>query len=149
MNAQSPRQDPYVWNGTTYRTLLSPEDTGGTMSIVHGVAGPLEGPPTHVHDAEDETFLVLSGVMDFDVDGVRFRRGPMETAFVPRGTPHTFRTGPEGATCVTVLTPGGFEGFFAEMAAGGFELPRDIAAVGATAARYNSRIIGPGMARHG
>lgn len=149
MNAHTLPNPSHVWNGTTYRTLLSTAETGGAMSIVHGVAGPLEGPPTHVHTGEDETFLVLSGEIDFDLAGTRFRRGPMETAFVPRGTPHSFRTGPDGAVCITVLTPGGFEGFFAEMAAGAFELPRDVSAVSAIAARYKSQITGPGLAQRG
>ncbi|MEO8241167.1 MAG: cupin domain-containing protein [bacterium] len=149
MNAHSLPQPTHHWNGTTYRTLLSTAETAGLMSIVHGVAGPLEGPPLHVHADEDETFLVLDGVIDFELDGARFRCGPMEVAFVPRGVAHSFRTGPEGATCVTVLTPGGFEGFFEEMAAGGFELPRDIAAVAACAARFGSRVTGPGLAQRG
>ena len=34
------------------RTVLTAE-TDGTMSIDHGVAGPLEGPPLHVHAHED------------------------------------------------------------------------------------------------
>lgn len=147
MNAQSLPQPSHQWNGTPYRTLLATADTGGLVSIVHGVAGHLEGPPMHVHANQDETFLVLQGVVDFDLNGVRFRLGAMQAGFVPRGVPHSFRTGPEGANCVTVLTPGGFERFFEELAAGGFELPRNIAAVSACAARHGSRITGPGLAQ--
>lgn len=135
------------WNGTRYRTILSTTDTGGAMSITYGEADPLNGPPTHVHDNEDEIFIVLDGEMIFELAGERFSRGPMGTAFVPRGTPHSFITGANGAHCLTVLTPGGFEGFFAEMARNQFRMPQDLAAVVAVAARYGSHFTGPGLAQ--
>jgi len=133
------------WNGTTYRTLLTSADTGG-LSVIWGAADPLTGPPTHVHAGEDEIFIVLEGEIEFDVAGRRLHCGPLDAAVVPRGTPHSFRTGPDGARCLTILTPGGFEGFFAEMAAGDFRIPRDITAIVAAAARYGSHMAGPGIA---
>jgi mannose-6-phosphate isomerase-like protein (cupin superfamily) len=135
------------WNGTRYRTILSTADTGGAMSITYGEADPYNGPPAHIHDHEDEIFIVLDGEMTFDVAGERFSRGPMGTAFVRRGTSHSFMTGANGTRCLTVLTPGGFEGFFAEMARNQFQMPQDIAAVAAIAARYGSRFSGPGVAQ--
>jgi hypothetical protein len=56
-------------------------------------------------------------------------------------------TGPKGARCLTVLTPSGFEGFFAEMARGGFRMPQDLATVTAIAATYGSHFLGPGLAQ--
>jgi quercetin dioxygenase-like cupin family protein len=135
------------WNGTQYRTILSTADTGGAMSIIYGEADPFNGPPEHLHDREDEIFVVLEGEVLFEVAGERFSRGPLETAFVPRGALHSFMTGAEGARCLTVLTPGGFEGFFAELAHGHFRLPQDLAAVASIAARYGSQIAGPGLAQ--
>jgi mannose-6-phosphate isomerase-like protein (cupin superfamily) len=135
------------WGGTRYRTILSTAETGGAMSITYGEADAFNGPPTHVHEHEDEVFIVLDGEITLDLAGQRLARGPMGTAFVPRGTPHSFITGAQGARCFTVLTPGGFEGFFAEMARGGFQLPQDMAAVVAIAARYGSHIVGPGLAQ--
>jgi mannose-6-phosphate isomerase-like protein (cupin superfamily) len=135
------------WNGTRYQTILSTAETGGAMSIIYGEAEPFNGPPTHVHYNEDEVFIVLEGEVAFDLAGQRFTRGPMGTAFVPRGKPHSFMTGSNGARCLTVLTPGGFEGFFAELARGGFELPQDLASVAAIAASYGSHFVGPGIAQ--
>ncbi len=137
------------WNGTRYQTILSTADTGGAMSITYGEADPFNGPPAHVHDHEDEIFIVLDGEMTFEIADVRFSRKAMGTAFVPCGTPHSFVTGAEGARCFTVLTPGGFEGFFAEMARSQFQMPQDLAAVVAVAARYGSRFTGPGLAQQG
>lgn len=135
------------WNGTLYRTILGTAETGGALSITYGEAGPFLGPPAHMHDHEDEIFIVLEGEMTFEVAGARFSRGPLGTAFVPRGTPHSFITGAHGARCLTVLTPGGFEGFFAEMARNQFQMPQEMAAVAEIAARYGSRFTGPGLAQ--
>jgi mannose-6-phosphate isomerase-like protein (cupin superfamily) len=135
------------WNGTQYHTILGTAETGGALSVTYGKAGPFNGPPAHVHDHEDEIFIVLEGEVTFEVADRRFSRGPMGTAFVPRGTRHSFMTGPKGASCLTVITPGGFEGFFAEMAQSQLQLPRDTAAVAIIAARYGSRFTGPGLAR--
>jgi hypothetical protein len=117
------------------------------MSITYGEADPFNGPPAHVHDREDEIFIVLEGEVTFEVAGERFSCGPMGTAFLPRGTPHSFMTGPDGARCLTVVTPGGFEGFFAEIARSQFRLPQDVASVAEIAARYGSRFTGPGLAQ--
>jgi quercetin dioxygenase-like cupin family protein len=135
------------WNGTSYRTILSTAETGGAMCIVYGDAGPLSGPPAHFHANEDEIFIVLEGEVEFEVGDERFVRGPLGTAFVPRGQVHSFRTGPSGARCITVLTPGGFEGFFAEAATRQFRIPQDLSDVVALAARYGSRFAGPGLAQ--
>ncbi|MGL4237663.1 cupin domain-containing protein [Tabrizicola sp.] len=134
-------------NGTRYRTILSTAETGGAMSIIHAEADPFIGPPAHVHDREDEIFIVLDGEITFEVAGERFTRGAMGTAFVPRGAPHSFMTGARGAKGLTVLTPGGFEGFFAELARNQLQMPRDVAAVAEIAARYGSRFTGPGLAQ--
>jgi hypothetical protein len=69
-------------------------------------------------------------------------RGACETAFVPRGVEHTFRVLSE-ARMLTILTPGGFEGFFAEMAAGAFRIPEDMPAVLESATRHHLTFTGP------
>lgn len=135
------------WNGTSYRTILSTAETGGAMCIVYGEAGASSGPPAHVHANEDEIFIVLEGEVEFEVGTRRFVCGPLGTAFVPRGQVHSFRTGPGGARCLTVLTPGGFESFFADAAKEQFRIPQDISQVAALAALYGSHFMGPGLAQ--
>jgi quercetin dioxygenase-like cupin family protein len=135
------------WNGTSYQTILSAAETAGVLSVVHVEAPPHSGPPSHVHATEDETFIVLDGMIELAIGDQRLTCGPMQVAFVPRGTVHSFRTGPDGARGLTLLTPGGFEGFFAEMAASGLNLPQDMAAVRAVAGRYGAAFMGPGLAQ--
>lgn len=136
--------DAYEWAGTWYKPILTTDASGGAMSIVDSVSPEGSGPPRHVHDAEDETFVILSGTCEFWVAGETVVKGPGETIFVPRGTEHTFRV-TDDAPCrhLVILTPGGFEGFFADMAKGQFRIPDDMPAIEASAGRHNLRFTGP------
>lgn len=134
--------DLLEWNGTTYRTILSTADSGGAMSIVDSLCPALSGPPRHVHAREDEAFVVLEGEVEFWLSGRTIRCGAGQAAFVPRGTEHTFRALTE-SRMLTILTPGGFEGFFAEMARGAFRIPEDMAEVQESAARHHLTFTGP------
>jgi quercetin dioxygenase-like cupin family protein len=139
--------DVHEWNDTIYRTILAADETGGAISIIYGEAGPFSGPPAHIHSHEDEVIIVLEGEVEFETADERFTRGPLGLAFLPRGQMHSFQTGPEGARCLTILTPGGFEGFFAEAAKADLQLPQDIQRVAALADRYGSVFVGPGLAQ--
>ena len=133
-----------VWQGTSYRTVLSAQESQGGICIVESVSPPGSGPPRHVHDDADESFVILSGQCEFWIGGARFARGPGQTAFIPRGVEHTFRVlGDLPCRHYTILTPGGFEAFFVEMAAGQFRIPEDMALVAAAAARHHLRFTGP------
>lgn len=132
------------WGPSLYKTILTTAETGGAMSITDSVTRPGEGPPRHVHDDADEAFIVLTGEVEFWIDGRRMLRGPGEAAFVPRGVEHTFRVaGDKPSRHMVILTPGGFEGFFADMAAGQFAIPDDMPAIEESAARHHLRFTGP------
>ena len=132
------------WAGSTYQTILRKENSGGAMSIVDSTSQPNVGPPRHVHEAEDEAFVVLSGEVEFWLDGETFRRGPGETAFIPRGVEHTFRVVSDTPSRhLVILTPGGFEGFFYAMAARNFQVPADMPQIDQEASRLNLRFTGP------
>jgi quercetin dioxygenase-like cupin family protein len=132
------------WLGVTYKTILSAQASGGAMSIVDSVSPAGSGPPRHIHEREDETFIVLTGQCEFWLEGQRFMRGPGETAFIPRGKEHTFRVaGDQASRHLLILTPGGFEGFFAEMANGQFRIPDDMPAITEAARRFHLTFTGP------
>lgn len=133
-----------IWLGTSYRIILSSHESGGTMSIVDSVGPSDSGPPRHIHDREDETFVILSGRCLFWLDGETFERGAGETVFIPRGREHTFRVvGGNPSRHLVILSPGGFEGFFLDMAKGNFRIPEDMDAVMESAIRHNLRFTGP------
>lgn len=136
--------DAIEWLGVHYKTILTTDATNGAMSITDSVSPPGSGPPRHIHHDADETFIMLTGDSEFWLDGERFARGPGQTAFVPRGTEHTFRVVSDvPARHLVILTPGGFEGFFAEMAAGQFRIPQDMPEITEIASRYQLTFTGP------
>lgn len=136
--------DAMEWLGTHYKTVLSTAETSGGLSIVDSLCPAGSGPPRHIHHDADETFVMLSGDAEFWLDGNSFTRGPGQTAFVPRGTPHTFRViSDTPSRHLLVFTPGGFEGFFAEMAAAQYRIPQDTQSVEESGARFHLSFTGP------
>lgn len=132
------------WAGTTFRTILSASQTGGAMSIVDSTDVPDNGPPRHVHGDADETFVVLTGACEFYVDGATFVRGPGESAFVPRGREHTYRViGDAPGRHLVIFTPGGFEGWFADMSRHQYRIPEDMDLIEASANRFQMFFTGP------
>lgn len=132
------------WLGVHYRTILTTAASGGAMSIVDSVSPPRSGPPRHAHHDADETFVLLSGDTEFWLEGERFICGPGTSVFVPRGKEHTFRVVSDvPGRHLVIMTPGGFEGFFAEMAAGQFRIPEDMPAIEASAGRHQLTFTGP------
>lgn len=137
-------EDAIEWLGVRYKTILPSAASGGGISITDSVSPPGSGPPRHIHHGEDETFVVLTGACEFWIDGAVQLCRAGGTAFVPRGTEHTFRVvGASPSRHLVILTPGGFEGFFAEMARERLQIPEDMAAVTEAAARYNLTFTGP------
>lgn len=132
------------WMDTAYRLLLPAAAAGGALSVTESETAPNAGPPRHIHDREDEAFVVLAGEVEFWIEGASRRHGPGEAVFVPRGAAHTFCVrGDRPGRHLTILTPGGFEGFFVEMAARGLRIPQDMPAVAEAAARFGLRFTGP------
>ena len=137
-----PLSGKVTWQGTLYKGLHTSHD--GSFSLYESECPAGSGPPRHVHQREDETFYILSGSVDFWIDGSRATKGAGDVVHVPRGTEHTFRVGDAGpARMLTVLTPGGFEGFFVEMAERNCRIPDDMPVVAAIAGAYNLAFTGP------
>jgi len=106
--------------GDTYTTLLSGAQTGGTFALLEALVPAQTGPPPHVHHAEDETFILLDGVLDFHVGDDVHRAEPNSVIFVPRGTRHHFsNVGNTVARMLFMYSPAGMEGMFAEIGSPG------------------------------
>ncbi len=136
--------DAIEWLGTAYRTILKTADSGGAMAIVDSVSPAGSGPPRHIHRVEDEVLVILSGEIEWWTAGKTGFAGPGDTVFVPRGTEHTFRAvGDRPSRHLIILTPGGFEGFFGEMAKGQFGIPQDMEKINESARRHNLDFTGP------
>jgi mannose-6-phosphate isomerase-like protein (cupin superfamily) len=105
------------FGNTTILVRASGAATSGAFSLFEEVP-PLVDTPTHVHEREDELFYVLAGDHVFRVGDDEYRVGPGGLAFGPRGVPHSQRRVVPGEGRLLILTvPGGFDGFFRELAA--------------------------------
>jgi mannose-6-phosphate isomerase-like protein (cupin superfamily) len=105
--------------GVSVGVLAGAAETGGSWSLLQYSAPPeLKGPPPHWHRLMTETFYVLSGQVTFTLDGCTIEALPGTFVLVPPGTVHTFANrGKITATLLIQASPGGFEGYFRELAA--------------------------------
>ena len=126
--------------GATARVLASTEDYG----LVHMDMPAGEMPPLHVHRDEDEGFYCLGGEITLYLpgDSVTLRSGDFVLA--PRGVPHAYEVGPDGARVLVSSVPSGFERFVAEVASLEAVDPPTLTAV---AAAHGIEILGPPGAR--
>jgi mannose-6-phosphate isomerase-like protein (cupin superfamily) len=93
--------------------------TGEGFSLVeHPIAPRTLAAPMHVHEHEDEYSYVLEGELGVQVgDEVRYA-GPGDLVFKPRGIWHAFwNRRDEPARILEIISPAGFEQYFAELAA--------------------------------
>jgi quercetin dioxygenase-like cupin family protein len=98
--------------------LLRSAQTGGRFSVVeHPIAARALAAPMHVHQHEDEYSYVLAGEVGFQVGDEVFTAGPGQLVSKPRGIWHGFwNAGDEPARVLELISPGGFEDYFAELA---------------------------------
>lgn len=97
---------------------ITSDDTLGRLTVVEGRMGPGElGPPAHVHEGHDETFVLVEGRLRFRV-GSGFRTAAAgETVFASRHLAHGFGNPfEEPARYVAILSPSGYEDYFVEVA---------------------------------
>jgi quercetin dioxygenase-like cupin family protein len=107
--------DTYWGPGDAYRFLVTGAQTGGAYFAMEAIVPPGGGPPLHIHRNEDETFYVLEGECDFNLDGERLTAGPGDFVNIPRGRVHNFHNA--GATTTRLIltfTPANIEHFFME-----------------------------------
>ena len=69
-----------------------------------------DGPESHVHQSEDDSFYMLEGELTFTVDGEDVVAGAGTFVLVPPGVEHTFANrGDVEARVVNVHAPAGFD----------------------------------------
>lgn len=73
----------------------------------------------------DESFYVLSGGLTVTCGDDVFETGPGDFVHLPRGIPHQYVAGPDGAQMLILATPGGLEEFFDDWEVG--EDPEELA----------------------
>lgn len=135
--------------------LVESEATGGAFALVEHTLPPRGlGAPVHRHANEDEYSYVLEGRLGAQLGDEVVEAGPGELVRKPRGQEHTFwNAGDEPLRFLELITPGGFERYFRELApllqagegvgvqevAARYELEIDFSSIPALAERYGLR----------
>jgi mannose-6-phosphate isomerase-like protein (cupin superfamily) len=153
----APGEGRAIWFLNNRMTVkATAESTGGAFGLLETLVAPGFSPPLHVHHREDEAFWILEGQVTMRCGERTFQAGPGAFVFLPRDVPHTFVVeGDAPARMLTLLTPGGGEGFF--LAAGRTPEqdglppagPPDIAALKRAGEQFGAEIVGPPMAPAG
>jgi mannose-6-phosphate isomerase-like protein (cupin superfamily) len=126
----------------TYKAMK--EDTGGAYSLFEVIVMG-DGPPQHIHKAEEEAFYVLEGEVNVQIGDQTIRGLAGSFVLIPRGTVHTFwNAGSTPAKLLVICSPPGFEQFFVEVV-GDEEIDTATFVERGMAAsqKYNLEIVGP------
>jgi len=89
---------------------LTGADTGGAYCLLEVALAPGMGVPRHLHTREDESYFVLSGVLEVIVGDQTYVLKAGDTLMAPRGIPHQLRnSGNIENHYLLMLSPSGFD----------------------------------------
>jgi quercetin dioxygenase-like cupin family protein len=115
----SPDEGETVWlRKLGIRFMIGGEQTQGNFALVeHPIKSRALAAPMHTHRHEDEYTYVLEGEIGVQIgEEVRISQ-PGDLVFKPRGVPHAFwNAADEPARALEIISPAGFERYFAELA---------------------------------
>jgi quercetin dioxygenase-like cupin family protein len=138
----SPDEGETVWlRKLGIRFMIGGEETRGTFALVEHPIGPRAlAAPMHTHEREDEYTYVLEGEIGVQIGEEVLAAQPGDLVFKPRGVPHAFwNASDEPARALEIISPAGFERYFAELAPlfpPANQGPLDEQAVGAVREKY-------------
>ena len=101
------------------RFMIDGGESGGGFALVeHPMSARALAAPLHRHTREDEYSYVIEGRVGAVLGDEVVVGGPGDLIFKPRNQWHTFwNAGDEPARLLEIISPAGFEQFFAELAA--------------------------------
>lgn len=120
------------------RFMIDGDEAGQRFALVeHPMSPRALAAPLHRHNREDEYSYVLEGRMGALLGDAVVEAGPGDLVHKPRGQWHTFwNAGDEPCRILEIISPAGFERFFAELVAGGGAGAMEPEALGELSARY-------------
>ncbi|HSG96332.1 MAG TPA: cupin domain-containing protein [Afifellaceae bacterium] len=124
---------------------ISGAETGGAFSVFEDAVRPGAGPARHFHRDQEETFFVMDGQFDFEIDGTLFHSGPGDIAVVPRGAVHAFKNvGRDHGWLRYMFTPAGqSETMFRAFHAAALKQPLTTEIMSEIAVNYGQTFVGP------
>jgi quercetin dioxygenase-like cupin family protein len=138
----SPDEGETVWlRKLGIRFMIGGEETQGDFALVEYLIGARAlAAPMHTHEREEEYTHVLEGEVGVQIGEEVLVAGPGDLVFKPRGVPHAFwNASDEPARALEIISPAGFERYFAELAPlfpPANQGPLDEEAVGAVRDKY-------------
>ena len=120
------------------RFMIDGSEAAERFSLVeHPMSPRALAAPLHRHTREDEYSFVLEGRMGALLGDDVVEAGPGDLVHKPRDQWHTFwNAGDEPCRILEIISPAGFERFFAELSAMGGGVESDPEAVAALSQRY-------------
>ena len=99
--------------------MVTSADSGGALAALEVTIPPKTLVKPHNHSREDEYTVVLDGTVGARVGDRVVEAGAGASMVKPRGIPHAmWNAGAEPARVLEVLSPGGLEEYFEELAPG-------------------------------
>jgi len=150
--ARAATQQQISWiGGSVHRVVLDAAATERRLAMFCSSMRGGAASPVHVHDREDETVFVPKGHGIFWAGDQRWKLKSGDTAFLPRGVPHTYLFTSDTAEVITVCNSAGMEEFFR---AAGWDLSNpqpqdwavDVEAIRSAAQDCGQRVLGPPLA---
>ncbi len=95
--------------GTPFRQVVPSAAAEGRLVVLAAEMPPGLHVDEHLHDAEDQITIVISGQVGARIGEDELQLCPGAVSFMPRGIPHAlWNDGPEPARVLEIYTPGGF-----------------------------------------
>ncbi len=122
--------------------------TRGAYSLIEAAVPPgITAAPAHIHHEHEECFYVLHGEVTLRLGDQSLKAAAGTFVLVPRGTSHTYANESAApARFLTVGSPAGLEGLFAEFArlrAASPDGGLDFAAIAAAGLRFDTEYLTP------
>jgi mannose-6-phosphate isomerase-like protein (cupin superfamily) len=124
------------------RLMINSADSGGGFSLVeHPMSAHALAAPLHRHSREDEYSYVVEGRVGALLGEDVLIGGPGDLIFKPRHQWHTFwNAGDKPARILEIISPAGFEQYFAELVDLGGSTKADPLALRALSERYGLEV---------
>jgi mannose-6-phosphate isomerase-like protein (cupin superfamily) len=130
-----------VTPGEKFRIRTPAQDTDGAYAVLEFVVQPKNAIPMHIHQNEEEHFIVIEGTLRMAVGGkpLDVLAGTAVTA--PKGVPHAWCNLTDSPVrMLVVFTPGHLEGLFRAVTAKATWSSEDLMELGNS---FGIRFVGP------
>lgn len=124
--------------GERFKIRTSVKETRGIYTMLELIADPRNGVPMHIHQNEDEHFVVLEGSLHIASGDQRFDAPAGTAVTIGKGVPHAWcNLTNTPLRMLVIFSPGNIEGLFRATAA------RENDDIAALAAAYGTLLVGP------